>query len=437
MTCLYIAELQTMGFEEPKMSCPLKVDKSDQAEISCAPKEDKSVQVYMTHKFRSKAIQSKIKTLNQASSPLKPSIKSSSTSPFKVETIQNSCTSVSGLTKVSRNVFIEEEQYDSDIYKPPEATCSSSPSVDSLQVKSSSDCSELIAEDKKLEAEKALTNTIKKIEKKTRFYLGVPSSCYFLIDILKDEINIPKHYVMLCLNKIRLDLKFRHLTDDYGISPPNLSKIFMKNIPLIAKFLRPFIVELDKDIIKKNLPMAFRHNYNNVSCIIDCLEIEVQKPSKAVNQAMTWSDYKKANTIKYLISCTPNGLVNYISPGFGGRASDTCIVESCDFIKTLKSGMVVMADRGFKHVEQYLKKSNISLVRPPSVETGVKMTKSEAKLTKQIASLRIHIERIIRRLREFYMLRPHSCINLKFLKILDEIMIIACALINLQGSLVK
>ncbi|KAJ8982163.1 hypothetical protein NQ317_013948 [Molorchus minor] len=110
----------------------------------------------------------------------------------------------------------------------------------------------------------------------------------------------------------------------------------------------------------------------------------------------------KANTIKYLISCTPNGLVNYISPGFEGRITDTCLVESCDFVKTLKNGMCVMADRGFKHVE------------PASVETGVKMSKSEAELTKQIASLRIRIERVIRRLREFYMLKPHACINFKF-----------------------
>lgn len=50
MTCIYIAEFQTMGFEEPKNSCLLKVDESVQSEISCAAKEDKSVQVFMTHK---------------------------------------------------------------------------------------------------------------------------------------------------------------------------------------------------------------------------------------------------------------------------------------------------------------------------------------------------------------------------------------------------
>ncbi|XP_026736463.1 uncharacterized protein LOC113500018 [Trichoplusia ni] len=306
-----------------------------------------------------------------------------------------------------------------------------------LQVKSSSDCSEFTEEDKKLEAKENISNTIKKIEKKPRLYIGVPIKCYYLIDIIKDEINIPKHHLLFCLNKIRLDSTFYQLSDDYAMSPSYLSKIFSKNVPLIASVMRPFIVSLDSEMIKKRLPMAFRHKYNNVSCIIDCLEIEIEKPSKATNQALTWSDYKKANTIKYLISCTPNGLVNYISPGFGGRTTDTCLVESCDFVQTLKSGMFVMADRGFKHVEQYLKKAGITLVRPPSVETGVKMSKTEAKLTKQVASLRIHIERVIRRLREFCMLKPHACINFKYVKILDEIIIIACALINIQDSLIK
>ena len=70
-------------------------------------------------------------------------------------------------------------------------------------------------------------------------------------------------------------------------------------------------------------------------------------------------------------------------------------------------------------------------------KTGAKMSKVEAKLTKQIASLRIHIERVIRRLREFRMLKPHACINTKYVKVLDDIIIIACALINTQDSLIK
>ncbi|KAL4718001.1 hypothetical protein ACJJTC_004012 [Scirpophaga incertulas] len=178
-TCSSTERSYLQTIEEPEMPCPLKMDKSLQVEISCAQKNDNSIQATMTPKFRSKAIQSKIKTLNQASSPLKPSITSSSTSPFKDKTIQKLCTSVSNINKVTRNILIEEEQSDNDIYVPPMASYSSSSSVHSLQLKSSSDCSELIIEDKKLEAEKALTNTTKKIEKNPRFYLGVPKQWLF------------------------------------------------------------------------------------------------------------------------------------------------------------------------------------------------------------------------------------------------------------------
>lgn len=46
-------------------------------------------------------------------------------------------------------------------------------------------------------------------------------------------------------------------------------------------------------------------------------------------------------------------IVNYISPGYGGRLMVTLLVKSCNFIKCLQQGMcVIMAERGLKHVEQ-------------------------------------------------------------------------------------
>lgn len=397
---------------------------------------DKSVQIYMTNKFRSKAIQTEIKLVNEMTSPLKPFMQPASTSPFKVESCANTKPWRSRVN-ISRKIFTQE-QSDSDASYSSSVTHSESlPSVTSHEVKSSSDCSEFIEYDKKKEASKMLECTLYKIMKNPRSYIGVPISCYYLVDLIQNQTNISANHILLCFKKIRLNNSFRELADDFAMSPTYASKIFFKNIPILASVMRPFIVKLDKNNIKRNLPMAFRHKYNKVSCIIDCLEIEVQKPSKALNQALSWSDYKKANTIKYLISCTPNGLVNYISPGFGGRITDTCLVESCDFVKCLQPGMCVMADRGFKHVELHLRKEGALLVRPPSVVTGAKLSKTEAKETKQIASLRIHIERVIRRTREFSILKPHACVNSNLVKLLDDVITIACGLINLQDSLIK
>lgn len=392
----------------------------------------------MTHKFRSKAIQTKIKLVNQITSPLKPDIKSVSTSPFKITRCTYNKPMDPKLRISSRKIFESEEQSDSDIsYTPSIMHRGSSPSTISLQTKSNSDCSELIQDDKKKEASQILEYTLLKISKSPRFYIGVPKDCYYLIDLLEKFTNIPAIHILLCLKKIRLNNPFKEIADDFSISPSNASKIFSKNVPILASAMRHFIVKLNKDRVKTCLPMAFRHKYHHVSCIIDCLEIEIQKPTKALNQSLTWSEYKKANTIKYLVSCTPNGLVNYVSPGYGGRVTDTCLVETCDFIKCLQPPTCVMADRGFKHVESYLYKHGATLVRPPSVKSGIKLSKTEARETKQIASLRIHVERVIRRLREFNMLKPHACVNHNFLKVLDNVITIACGLINLQDSLIK
>lgn len=86
--------------------------------------------------------------------------------------------------------------------------------------------------------------------------------------------------------------------------------MMMKSVALIASVLHSFIIKPNKKSVKRNLPMAFRHKYHNVYCIIDCFEIEIQKPSKSVEQALTWSEYKKANTAKYLISSIPDGIIN-------------------------------------------------------------------------------------------------------------------------------
>lgn len=206
---------------------------------------------------------------------------------------------------------------------------------------------------------------------------------------------------------------------------------------MIVSVLLPFVKTFTKRTIKQNLPIAFRHKYNKVNCIIDCLEIEIQKPKKAIHQALTWSEYKKANTFKYLIACTPNGLVSFVSAGYGGRISDVNLLENTKFLDSLEPRSYILADRGFKHIETYLIQKGFTLVRPPSVATGSKLTKNEAKLTKEVASLRIHVERVIRRIREFSMLKPHAVVNLNLLSVLDFCVITASARRNLQDSLIK
>lgn len=109
--------------------------------------------------------------------------------------------------------------------------------------------------------------------------------------------NSERTYLIMLI-KIRLDTKFSELADQFGLSLSYASKIFLKTIPILAKALKNFIVRFDgndtKQSILLNLPIAFRYKYCNVSCNVDCLAREIQKPSKPLHQALTGQNTKNA-----------------------------------------------------------------------------------------------------------------------------------------------
>ncbi|KAL4721613.1 hypothetical protein ACJJTC_011666 [Scirpophaga incertulas] len=401
---------------------------------------EKSVQSKIQKHCRSKYVQTKLRNKSISTSPFKVSTTSSSTSPIKIQPCRGRPLQSGVAQKLKRHVLLEDDKSDSDISCFESGHLSPSITTPSSRVTDSD--TNVTDTNENIEQLQCLKITMNLISKKPLMYIGISKECYFFVQLLHKHTNVKIEHILLCLKKIRLNSTFSELEDNFGISLSYASKIFLANIPIISSYLRSLIVKLDKSLTKKNLPIAFRHNYHDVSCIIDCLEIDIQKPSilwshRALYQALTWSEYKKGNTVKYLISCTPNGLINYISQGFGGRASDVTIVENCNFLDELQPGSCILADRGFKHIEQILHEKGIKLLRPPSVIAGAKLSKAEVRQTKIIASLRIHVERVIRRLREFHMLKQHSVINNNLIRVLDHVIIIACALINLQDSIIK
>lgn len=226
---------------------------------------------------------------------------------------------------------------------------------------------------------------ISRIFSKPKPYIGIPDNMLFILKILENEVGIKLRDICLTLEKIKLNHTFIILGDEYGTSPSNANTIFRKTVPILAHYLKKFIFWPSQKSIKVSLPLLFRARYNNVLSIIDCFEIEINKPSNSLYQALTWSEYKKCNTIKYLISSTPDGMVNFISDGFGVRTTDATIVEKSQYLNILSPKSEVMADRGFKHIESLLQKKGCKLIRPPSVLNNSQPTKSEVIETRRIA----------------------------------------------------
>ena len=88
-------------------------------------------------------------------------------------------------------------------------------------------------------------------------------------------------------------------------------------------------------------------------------------------QSSTWSQYKHHNTAKFLVVCTPNGAVSYLSPLYVGSISDVELTWVSGFLTKFenKPGISIMADRGFT-IKDLLSKLGVELNIPPSWKEG-------------------------------------------------------------------
>ena len=163
--------------------------------------------------------------------------------------------------------------------------------------------------------------------------------------------------------------------------------------------------------VTANLPHVFKMKYPSTYCIIDGSEVFIETPSDLQMQSSTWSDYKHHNTCKFLVACTPNGTVSFISPLFVGAISDVQLTRVSGFIKKLSangSGQIsVMADRGFT-IKDQLTPLGVSLNIPSFLDGRKQLDASEVQTTRSIASLRIHVERCIGRYSKVNSTTEHS-----------------------------
>ena len=142
-------------------------------------------------------------------------------------------------------------------------------------------------------------------------------------------------------------------------------------------------------------------------CIIDCSEIFIQRPKNLTARAQTWSNYKHNNTVKYLIAISPSGAVMYLSSGWGGRVSDKQITIDSGFIDKLEAGDCYLADRGFNVKAELAVKGAVFKI--PSFTKGKKqLAGSEVDMSRQLATVHIHVERVIGRLKKFRILNSIS-----------------------------
>ena len=159
-------------------------------------------------------------------------------------------------------------------------------------------------------------------------------------------------------------------------------------------------------------------------------------------RAQTWSNYKKHNTVKFLIGITPQGSVVFISKGWVGRVSDIHLTKNCGLLKHLLPGDVVLADRGF-NIQEATSMYCAEVKIPPYTKGKKQLSKLEIDEARRLCRIRIHVEQVIGLVRQKYtILQSTLPINMIMcegdteVSTIDKIVFVACALYNDYESVI-
>uniref|UniRef100_A0A8C5DQ81 THAP-type domain-containing protein n=1 Tax=Gouania willdenowi TaxID=441366 RepID=A0A8C5DQ81_GOUWI len=261
-----------------------------------------------------------------------------------------------------------------------------------------------------------------------KYYTGLPNFALFQTLLLTLTPYLPQgrmkklspfQLVLLTLMRLRLDLPIQHLSHLFRVHRTTVADAFHHTLGVMYAQLCPLVHWPSRECLLTSMPHQFVESFgNNVAAIVDCFEVFIEKPSNVLARAQTFSQYKHAYTMKYLIVITPQGVISFISNGWGGRASDKHITEQSGFLNKLLPGDIVLADRGFnirKHVGMMCAEVKI----PTFTRGHSQLEAKDVEETRPIAHLRIHVERVIGNLMP-----------------LDKIVTVCCALTNMCKSVV-
>lgn len=131
----------------------------------------------------------------------------------------------------------------------------------------------------------------------------------------------------------------------------------------------------------------------------------------------------------------PNGAIRFISPLFVGSISDVELTRLSGLIQKLdgRGGISIMADRGFT-IKDQLHKIGVELNIPPFLEGRRQLPSDEVQRGRQIASLRIHVERAIGRIKTFSILKGNF--PLSMIRLVNQVVCVCALLTNFWRVLI-
>ena len=274
-------------------------------------------------------------------------------------------------------------------------------------------------------------------DKLVQYYTSLPSASIFRTLVTYVSLcefgyhrfavtNLPlEDQILLVLMRLRHNFGNVDLATRFAISVGTVSNIFRTFVALFAKALYEPVLGGKMPGREKNmteLPAPFE-KFKNCRSILDCTELRMEVPDATTAKSSTYSAYKSYNTFKVMVGAAPNGVINYVSPVYGGNASDRHIVQDSGILKEFVTGDLIIADKGFAMKD--IVPEGVE-VNTPAFLFNTQFTKHEVIHNREVAEARIHIERAIARLKLYKIL---DSVPAQYRDIIDKI-VRACAILT-------
>ena len=243
-----------------------------------------------------------------------------------------------------------------------------------------------------------------------------------------------KEEFFLVMCRLRQGFPERHLGHLFDISQSTVSRIVISWVNFMYLRFGQLNIWPSRKVVNDNMPQDFKGKYPNTRAIIDCTEIKCQMPSSLLLNSELFSSYKNHTTLKGLIAISPAGHISFISQLYTGSISDREITERSGFLDlSFEANDSVMADKGF--TIQDLLPVGVSLNIPPFLGSSAQMPAEDVVKTQEIASLRIHVERAINKIKNFHIW--DGVVPLSLFGIVNQMWTVCAHLCNVQDPIIS
>lgn len=177
-----------------------------------------------------------------------------------------------------------------------------------------------------------------------------------------------------------------------------------------------------KEFLQKFLPRVFK-TMRNVRCSTYCTEFRMETSRNFAQQGNTYASYKHANSFKCLTAVTPNGGCCFVQ-----------IFKESGITKHIEPNDILVVDRVFT-VQDLVNPLQAHIKIPAFLKGRNSLSVAEELSTRKIAKAGLHVEWFNQRLEQFRLIG--RTIPLSISPLATQMVVVACALVNLQEVLCK